>query len=741
MKVEVDAPPPYEDQSDPQTLKLDVTEHGLNNFLVTVMPPREPEKEEKGDSKRAPLDLCCVIDVSGSMEESAPAQSEDGKSKEDTGLTVLDVVKHAMKTIIATLGEGDRLSIVAFDTRAELISDFKNTDEAGKKTLNDSVDKLYPKASTNLWDGLKMGMNLLNDLQNNAAGSSTKKVDGRIASLFILTDGQPNVTPPRGHIPMLQQWLESHPDTRFTINGFGFGYDLDSALMSDIARTGGGHYGFIPDAGMVGTVFVHALANLFSTYATACYINVEVPDGAKVKKPRGEFPFAEASWGIKVDIGDLQYGQSRDFIIEVEGLKKEEPAEIIVTLVARPWFAQEALNEAVTQMTSPEPNPHSQDYEYHLHRLNLVTEIYSLCKKAYKLYTVDTGAVLAEAKATFETQGKVIAANLSGHEAAEALGTDISGEVTLAVSQAAAWTKWGRHYFPSLARAHQMQRCNNFKDPGLQVYGQDSPLFTKSRDFADAVFDKLPPPTPSSTPMPSGYGYGTSGSFSFGAARSKGSSWGSSAPRVQLSSMAQYNQRGGVCFTGDCLVTLSDGTQARMDSLRRGTAVLTAKGPAEVSAIVKTKVPGQTSICGIGDLKVTPWHPIFYDGKWTFPAEIAPAKMEECDAVYSVLLLPSPLIEAHSLFINDVKVVTLGHGLVNDREAQNGDVRNHSFFGNYGAVFDGLRELPGFYEDGVCVCEGVIRDGETGLIKGFVHPSRIESLLDMYVSQSVRVGA
>ncbi|KAF3912289.1 hypothetical protein AA313_de0203825 [Arthrobotrys entomopaga] len=738
MKVEVDNPPPYEEEA--AGVKLDISEHGTNNFLVTVTPPRVPEKEaEKAGFKRAPLDLCCVIDVSGSMEESAPAQSEDGKSKEDTGLTILDVVKHAMKTIIATLNDDDRLAIVAFDTRAELITDFKESTASGKATLNTCVDKLQPKASTNLWDGLKMGMNLLHDVQHKteASGSmsTAKKAEGRLASIFILTDGQPNVNPPRGHIPMLQQWLEAHPDTRFAINSFGFGYDLESALMSDIARTGGGHYGFIPDAGMVGTVFVHALANLFSTYATACSLNVEIPDGAKVKKPRGEFTYIESSWGAKIDIGDLQYGQSRDFIIELEGLNGQNPEDLIIALVAKPWNAQEAINVAITTTTSPEPNEESQDYKYHLHRLNLVTEIYSLCQRALKKYNDPLWVELKASKAKFEAQAKAIKQDLQGHAAAEALGTDISGEVTLAVSDnGVAWTKWGRHYFPSLARAHQMQRCNNFKDPGLQVYGQNSQLFTQSRDFADAEFDKLPPPIPSAPPMPS---Y-SSGRGWFGSSSSATAS--APAARQKLSSMSRYNVRSGVCFTGDCQVTLGDGTQARMDSLRRGTSVLTAKGPAEISAIVKTKVYGQTQICKIGEMKVTPWHPIYHEGVWKFPSDIVAPEMVSCDAVYSVLLLPSPYVEAHSMYVEGVRVVTLGHGLI-EKPEDGRDVRNHEFFGDYSKVFDGLRELKGFYEDGICACEGIVRDAETGLIKGFVPPVEHSTLVDAPLSQTVTVNA
>lgn len=57
------------------------------------------------------------------------------------------------------------------------------------------------------------------------------------------------------------------------------------------------------------------------------------------------------------------------------------------------------------------------------------------------------------------------------------------------------YQKWGRHYLPSLACAHQLEQCNNFKDPGVQNYG--GKLFKKLRDTADEMFLKIPPPKPS----------------------------------------------------------------------------------------------------------------------------------------------------------------------------------------------------------------------------------------------------
>jgi hypothetical protein len=51
------------------------------------------------------------------------------------------------------------------------------------------------------------------------------------------------------------------------INTFGFGYSMDSLLLNEIALEGGGFYAYIPDSGMVGTVFVNAIANVMSIYA------------------------------------------------------------------------------------------------------------------------------------------------------------------------------------------------------------------------------------------------------------------------------------------------------------------------------------------------------------------------------------------------------------------------------------------------------------------------------------------
>jgi hypothetical protein len=150
--------------------------------------------------------------------------------------------------------------------------------------------------------------------------------------------------------------------------------------------------------------------------------------------------------------------------------------------------------------------------------------------------------------------------------------------------------------------------------------------------------------------------------------------------------------------------------------------VRTMAGVNKVSAIVRTVVPqGQGLLCRIGELKVTPWHPIVspHDKKtWVFPADITRSEHLACDAVYSILLAPAHAAEAHAVSVSGVWCVSLGHGLT---AASDGDIRSHCFLGDYERVLKDLARMDGFYEEsGIVRCAGTRRDPLTHTICGFV---------------------
>ena len=59
------------------------------------------------------------------MEDEAPVKNNKGV-KELFGLNKLDVLKHAVKTIILSLGETDRFGLVTFSDSAKVEFDLQN---------------------------------------------------------------------------------------------------------------------------------------------------------------------------------------------------------------------------------------------------------------------------------------------------------------------------------------------------------------------------------------------------------------------------------------------------------------------------------------------------------------------------------------------------------------------------------------------------------------------------------------
>ncbi|KAG9046476.1 hypothetical protein FS837_004319 [Tulasnella sp. UAMH 9824] len=809
--VTLDAPPPAYDESLSQIDLTLTADPSGKDILITVKPPAAPttpvpkaekdEKEEKEElkAKRAPVDFVLTIDVSGSMAEEAPVPGDN----ERTGLSVLDVVKHAANTIITTMKPEDRIAIVSFTGTAKVVLPLTHTTEEGKTKALKEVESLRPLDSTNLWDGLKQSMNILTGappatkleaggalaslaaagntiaagIANVALGTSLPRPQDndskhRLSSIFLLTDGLPNVEPPRGHIPMLKLYLESQPKekTKFTINTFGFGYSLDSKLLNDIAKIGNGHFGFIPDSGMVGTNFVHAVANTYATYAEGLFVDIEVDDSkvAKEMEVLGSFEVNRASWGVQVPLGQLQYGQTRDLVVRLPRSLSKSP--VTVTARCRPWDSDDEVK--TTRVISDAHLPPSESATdpgllYHSFRLDFVSavhkEIASAGNNGRSGY-IRSYPVPPNAPTVFKDLASRIHAAFPGEKPADPsaasdaldLAEDISGQVLLGVGDSGAFNKWGLHYLLSLSRSHQRQQCGNFKDPGLQPYGRDSTLFKATRDEIDTTFDNLPPPNPSLSvspysgvrgilpppPPPGGlYGgaippYPTAGGppppaaamAPMGApmARARQAQFSSysapppSAPSLSSASfkMSRYNSRSAPCFAGSSIIQLSSGDVIPVQRLVVGSSVKTPLGSAKVIGIVRTSSSsGSFDLCELGDgLLITPWHPVYVaeEGSWRFPADIATPKQATCDSVYSLILEENEDSDGHAVFIGGIRCVTMGHGVVDP-----GDVRSHPFLSNHVSVMQALKTHPEF-ATGPVDAFGTVKDTETGLMCGFM---------------------
>lgn len=116
------------------------------------------------------------------MGEAAPVPGNGTDEQEDTGLSVLDLVKHATNTIIHNCSDRDRLGIVKFASNASVVQDLVIMNPENKKKVLRKVTNLQPTSATNLWGGINKGLSLFSDYGH----------QGNVRAMMVLTDGMPN---------------------------------------------------------------------------------------------------------------------------------------------------------------------------------------------------------------------------------------------------------------------------------------------------------------------------------------------------------------------------------------------------------------------------------------------------------------------------------------------------------------------------------------------------------------------
>jgi len=648
--------------------------------LPVLVSVHMPDCEE-----RMPCDICCVIDISWSMSMEATVQASNGKA-ESNGLSMLDVAKHAVRTIMHSLTDKDRLAIVQFAKVASTVLPLTAMNEDGRSKADSVLDQIGFGPGTAMWQGLSCALDALLEADANDS----------FQHVMLLTDGE---TEDRDVImDNLKEHKRKHEHLPGTINCFGFGYEIDSPLLVDIASFSDGSYAFIPDAGFVGTVFVNSMSNLLVTAAKDTQLTLQAKAGAEIKEVMAWDWKTMSDGSLSVDLGSFQCGQPKDIVLMMSAKAGSEPyvaASVeYSTLHGRHKVSREARSEDHTQAAA-------EAAERQRCRGLLVA---ALAEAAAAAGPGTEEAVKAGHQLVMNIATQVAASPMASDERVAALLEDILGQSSEALSRVDYWNKWGRHYMPSVMLAHKLQLCNNFKDPGVQFYGGE--LFNELRDVADSAFDKLP--VPKITPAMYRYmgdGKVIRNSACTSVARPDRPAY-VPAPVVN---MAAYNDRYGGCIDGASRALLASGKLSNVSSLSKGDSVAVGDGSAaEIVCVVRTRCVGQraTLVELPGGARLTRYHPVQINGDWRFPEEIGAAKEYFCEAVYSFVLRGAP-----SLLVGGVPCVALGHGL------QEGAAK-HPYFGS-SRVLEDVAALPGFQDGLIDLSPGcAVRDPETGLVCG-----------------------
>jgi len=362
----------------------------------------------------------------------------------------------------------------------------------------------------------------------------------------LLTDGLPNINPPRGIVETFKPLKKN-----YTMSTFGFGYNLDSNLLEAIATEGGGSFGFIPDYSMVATVFINWAATALSIGAQNQIVTVLLEDDSI----------------MQVQTGPIQVGLPRNILTKTYKAIKSvatRSGSVEVLSAPLPEFVlgrQEILDGirlGILGMTAP-------------------------FDSLYGRYAGTTDSNLSEVLKDIRPR----------------MGDD-EGQVHMAPRY---YDKWGKHYMRAYLRAQNLEQCMNFKDHGLQIYSGD--LFRAVQAEGEAVFSSIPALEP--TGQVGAHSYSGGGTATATAATAATATAAATAVSAVAPTMASYfyNHSGG-CFAPNSLIRMADGSERLIQLLRKGSQVSTPAGPATVRALVVCHTIAPTQLCLYGSLRITP---------------------------------------------------------------------------------------------------------------------------------------
>ena len=481
---------------------------------------------------------------------------------------------------------------------------------------------------------------------------------------------------------MLSRYLSKNKDVKVNVHTFGFGYNLESKMLYDLSVEGSGLYSFIPDSSFVGTVFVNTISYILSSMTVNTQLILSLNSGISKINIQTTNKTTTKSRISKINIGPIQFGQSRTVVF-----RYETDYEINNVANAKLKFNCNGIEKvsSINIVIPSDTNIFEEDYDAHITKFGPLEMRLWFCKTIISAIMYAERGNLSQSQKNIRDLISTICKNkISG---GEDIIKDLEGQVTIAFSRQDYVERWGLHYLRSLVRAHQLQVCNNFKDPGVQNYGGE--LFTLIQDQVDDVFNTLPPPKPSL----SNY---------------RGISGGNAQP---VTSMRQYNSASNPCFAGRCLIVMSDGSKKKVEDLVKGDKVGTTHGEATLICVLKTQCQhGKAELVQFDDgLIITPWHPIKMNSEssWAFPIHINASVIMPCPYVYSLIL-----DKGHIVTINNVQCITLGHNYKDD-------IIRHRYFGSQKIIND-LKKMPGWDEGLILLKSGCLR-ANGGIVNEIVY--------------------
>jgi Mg-chelatase subunit ChlD len=251
-----------------------------------------------GSAGRAPVDILCCVDRSGSMA---------GEK--------LELVKVALRFMLTQLKSTDRMGIVTYDDNVATNLPPAFVNKEFTERAERIIDEIVTGGSTNLSGGLFEGVRHIRQLP--PVTSNTSK--DRVASVFLFTDGLANAG--LQTLEQIKPVLSSMLAEKATVFTFALGSDHNETMLKGISEVGQGMYYFFQRAEDIPIAFADSMGGLLSVCAQNLSLEIKVmDDDVSIVRVLTRFPVTNVVAGkhVRVSVRDIYADESRDILVEVK---------------------------------------------------------------------------------------------------------------------------------------------------------------------------------------------------------------------------------------------------------------------------------------------------------------------------------------------------------------------------------------------------------------------------------------
>jgi len=267
-----------------------------------------------GEGAPASLNICFVLDVSGSM-----------------GGAPLQTVKQATMKLVDRLTERDRISIITFDHKAKVL--IPNQLATDLSAIKSKINSLKAGGGTCIDDGLKAGIAQLADGK-----------EDRVSQLLLLTDGENE----HGDNNRALKLADVAIGYNLTVSTLGFGDHWNQDVLEKIADAGGGSLSYIEHAEEAIAIFGRLFTRIQSVGLTNAYLSLELIDRTRLADLK---PVAQVA-PETVELPAVQEGS--EALIRIGDLMKDKPRVVLVNLYV-PQLAASTATIAKIYVTYDDP--------------------------------------------------------------------------------------------------------------------------------------------------------------------------------------------------------------------------------------------------------------------------------------------------------------------------------------------------------------------------------------------------